>query len=231
MGGRIWRREGPKVPLKQRQRGRLWLNPSRGCAAQTHCRAADGSCGRLRPEHPNPVWPHDVVQDRTHDRRACRTLTIIDAFTREALMIRVDRKLNPTDVADALTDLFIPRGPPRFIGSDNGPGFVAPKVRDRLPTAGARTAFIEPGSPWENGYCEGFNARFRDELLNGEVFYSLREAQILIEQWRIHQTPSGRTTVRDTGRRPPGPSFQRTRDRPCPNNQTGPPNGGAPRPI
>lgn len=101
-------------------------------------------------------------------------------------MIRVDRKLNSTDVLDALTDLFILRGPPEYIRSDNGPEFTAQKVRDWIAAVGAKTADIEPGSPWENGYCESFNARFRDELLNGEIFCSLREAQILIEQWRIH---------------------------------------------
>ncbi|WP_157374255.1 IS3 family transposase [Salipiger sp. CCB-MM3] len=169
---RIWRREGLKVPHKQKKRGRLWLN--------------DGSCVRLKPEHPNHVWSYDFVQDRTSDGRTYRTLNILDEYTREALMIRVDRRLNSTDVLDALTDLFIQRGPPRFIRSDNGPEFIAQKVRDWIELVGAKTAYIEPGSPWENGYCESFNSRFRDELLNGEVFYSLREAQILIEQWRKH---------------------------------------------
>jgi putative transposase len=169
---RIWRREGLKVPQKQKKKGRLWLN--------------DGSCVRLRPERPNHVWSYDFVQDRTADGRVYRTLNIIDEHTREALMICVDRKLNSTDVLDALTDLFILRGPPDYIRSDNGPEFIAQKVRDWIAAVGAKTAYIEPGSPWENGYCESFNARFRDELLNGEIFYSLREAQILIEQWRIH---------------------------------------------
>ena len=186
---RIWRREGLKVPQKQAKKGRIWLN--------------DGSCVRLRPEHANHVWSYDFVQDRTHDGRVFRTLNIIDEFTKEALVIRVKRKLNSTDVVDALTDLFILRGPPRFIRSDNGAEFVAEKVRDWIAAVGAKTAFIEPGSPWENGYCESFNARFRDELLNGELFYSLREAQILIEQWRRHYN-----TVRPhsaLGYRPPAP--------------------------
>ncbi len=118
-------------------------------------------------------------------------------------MIRVDRKLNSTDVLDELTDLFILRGPPQHIRSDNGPEFIAQKVRDWITAAGAKTAYIEPGSPWENGYCESFNTRFRDELLNGEIFYCLREPQILIEQWRIHYN-----TVRphsSLGYRPPAP--------------------------
>ena len=169
---RIWRSEGLKVPRKQKKRGRLWLN--------------DGSCVRLRPEHVNHVWSYDFVHERTHDGRAFRTLNIIDEFSKEALMIRVNRKLNSTDVVDALTDLFILRGPPAYIRSDNGPEFVAEKVRKWITAVGAKTAFIEPGSPWENGYCESFNARFQDELLNGEIFYTLKEAQIIIEQWRKH---------------------------------------------
>ncbi|MEO0427319.1 MAG: IS3 family transposase [Pseudomonadota bacterium] len=186
---RIWRREGLKVPQKQPKRGRLWLN--------------DGSGIRLRPERPNHVWSYDFVQDRTHDGRAFRTLNIIDEYTREALMIRVDRKLNSADVVDALTDLFILRGAPKFIRSDNGPEFIAEKVRDWIAAVGAKTAFIEPGSPWENGYCESFNARFRDELLNREIFFTLHGAQILIEQWRRHYN-----TVRPhsaLGYRPPAP--------------------------
>ena len=186
---RIWRSEGLKVPRKHKKRGRLWLN--------------DGSCVRLRPKRPNHVWSYDFVHERTHDGRAFRTLNIIDEFSKEALMIRVNRKLNSTDVVDALTDLFILRGPPVYIRSDNGPEFVAEKVRKWITTVGAKTAFIEPGSPWENGYCESFNSRFRDELLNGEIFYSLTEAQIIIEKWRVHYN-----TVRphsSLGYKPPAP--------------------------
>ncbi len=186
---RIWRREGLKVPQKQPKKGRLWLN--------------DGSCVRLRPERPNHVWSYDFVQDRTHDGRIFRTLNIIDEFTKEALVIRVKRKLNSVDVVDALTDLFILRGPPEYIRSDNGAEFIAKKVRAWIGAVGAKTAFITPGSPWENGYCESFNARFRDELLNGEIFTTLREAQILIERWRRHYN-----TIRPhsaLGYRPPAP--------------------------
>ena len=170
--GRIWRRKGLKVPHKQKKKGSLWMN--------------DGSCVRLRAERPNHVWPYDFVHDRTHDGCADRTLNIIDEYTREALMIRVDRKLNSTDVIDALTDLFILRGAPEYIRSDNGLKFIAKKVRDWITAVGAKTAYIEPGSPWENGFCESFNARFRNELLNGEIFYSPREAKILIERWLHH---------------------------------------------
>ena len=169
---RIWRREGLKVPMKQPKRGRLWFN--------------DGSCVRLRALRPNHVWSYDFVQDRTYDGKAFRTLDILDEYTRECLAIRVDRKLNSQNVLDVLTDLFIIRGFPEYIRSDKGPEFVAKSVRNWISAVGAKTAYIEPGSPWENGYCESFNARFRDEFLNGEIFYTLKEAEILIEQWRVH---------------------------------------------
>jgi putative transposase len=138
------------------------------------------------PEYPDHVWSYDFVHERTYDGRAFRMLNVIDEYSRECLMIRVKRKLNSIDVIDVLTDLFILRGPPTYIRSDNGSEFVAEAVRDWISAVGAKTAYIEPGSPWENGYCESFNARLRDELLNGEIFYSLKEAQIVIEQWRKH---------------------------------------------
>ena len=169
---RIWRLEGLKVPSKQPRKGRLWLN--------------DGSCVRLRPERPNHVWSYDFVEDRTHNGRKFRMLNVIDEFTRECLAIRVDRRLKSTDVIDILSDLFILRGVPGHVRSDNGPEFIAKAVREWIAAVGARTAFIEPGSPWENGYCESFNSKLRDELLNGEVFYSLAEARIVIESWRQH---------------------------------------------
>ena len=169
---RIWRREGLKVPSKQPKRGRLWLN--------------DGSCIRLRPEYPNHVWSYDFVEDRTHDGRKYRMLNVIDEFTRECLAIRINRKLKSTDVIDLLSDLFILRGIPTHVRSDNGPEFVAQALRNWLAAVGSKTAYIMPGSPWENGYCESFNSKLRDELLNGEIFYTLKEAKIIIEGWRRH---------------------------------------------
>jgi putative transposase len=169
---RIWKREGLKVPYKQPKRGRLWLT--------------DGSCIRLRAERPNHVWSYDFVEDRTHDSRKYRMLNVVDEFTHECLEIRINRKLKAIDVIDVLSDLFILRGVPGHIRSDNGPEFVAKAVQDWIGTVGAKTAYIEPGSPWENGYIESFNARLRDELLNGEIFYTLREAKIVIESWRRH---------------------------------------------
>mgnify|MGYP006206272261 CR=1 FL=1 len=167
---RIWRREGLKVPQKQPKKGRLWLT--------------DGSCVRLRPERPIHVWSYDFVQDRTHDGRIFRTLNIIDEFTKEALTIKVKRKLNSTDVLDALTDLFILRGPPEFIRSDNGAEFIAKKVRAWIGAVGTKTAFITPGSPWENGYCESFNGKLRDELLNETLFPSLTQVRSTVAAWR-----------------------------------------------
>lgn len=165
---RIWRHGGLKVPQKQRIKGSLWLDY--------------GSCVRLWPERHNHVWSDDFVHDRTADGRVYRTLNIIDEYGREALMIRVNHKLNSTDVLDALTDLFILRRQPGYIRSDNGPKLIAQKKRDWNVEIGTKTAYIEPTSPWENGYYESSNAPFRDELFNGEIFYKLMEAQILIEQ-------------------------------------------------
>ena len=130
-------------------------------------------------------------------------LNVIDEFTRECLAIRIDRRLKSTDVIDVLSDLFILRGVPGHVRSDNGPEFIARAVRDWIAALGARTAFIEPGSPWENGYCESFNSKLRDELLNGELFYSLAEARIVIEGWRQHyntQRPHS-----SLGYKPPAP--------------------------
>jgi putative transposase len=146
----------------------------------------DGSCIRLRPEQCNHVWSYDFVEDRTHDGRRYRMLNVIDEFTHECLATRVARKLKAIDVIDVLSDLFILRGVPGHIRSDNGPEFVAEAVQAWITAVGAKTAYIERGSPWENGYVESFNARLRDELLNGEIFYTLREAQIVIESWRRH---------------------------------------------
>jgi putative transposase len=188
---RLWRCEGLKVPHRQPKRGRLWL--------------ADGSCIRLRPEHRNHVWSYDFVEDRTHDGRRFRMLNVVDEFTRECLAIRVARRLGAAEVIDVLSDLFILRGGPGYIRSDNGPEFVAKAVRGWIAAVGAKTAYIAPGSPWENGYIESFNARLRDELLDGEVFYSLREAEIVIESWRRHDN-----TVRphgSLGYKPPAPEV------------------------
>lgn len=167
---RIWRKEGLKVPKKQSKRKRLWLN--------------DASCVRLRPQYKNHVWSYDIVYERTHDGRPLRILTIIDEYTRESLAISVGRRVTSESVIEQLTDLFIRKGLPDHIRSDNGSEFTAKAVRHCLERLGVKTLFIEPGSPWENGYIESFNGKLRNELLNGEIFTTLLEAQVLIEQWR-----------------------------------------------
>ena len=188
---RIWRREGLKVPARQPRRDRLWL--------------ADGSCVRLRPERPNQVWAYDFVEDRTRDGRKFRMLCVIDEVTREALAIRVARKLDSTDVIDTLADLFVARGVPGHIRSDQGSEFTATAVKGWIAAVGAKTAYIEGRSPWENGYCESFNGKLRDELLDREIFYSLREAQVLIEAWRRHYNSVRPHSA--LGYRPPAPEV------------------------
>ena len=167
---RIWRKEGLKVPQQQPKRGRLWLN--------------DGSCIRLRPEYRDHVWSYDFMTARTSDGRAFRILAILDEYTRECLAILGARRINAQDVIDQLFQLFIFRGIPEHIRSDNGPEFTAKAVRRWLNRLGVKMLFIEPGSPWENGYIESFNGKLRDELLNREAFTTLTEAKILFEQCR-----------------------------------------------
>ena len=186
---RLWRQEGLKVPQKQPKRGRLWL--------------ADGSIVRRRAEHPNHVWSYDFVFDRSADGRPLRMLTIVDEFTRECLAIDVARRLNSQDVLARLADLCVERAVPEHIRSDNGPEFAAKAVRRWLGRVGVQTLFIEPGSPWENGYIESFNGKLRDECLNVERFDTLLEAQVLIERWRLeynHRRPHS-----SLGYRPPAP--------------------------
>ena len=186
---RIWRREGLKVPARQPKRGRLWLN--------------DGSCVRLRPEWKDHVWAYDFVQIRTHDGRGVRLLTIMDAYSRECLAIRAGRGMRSADVIEVLAELMMTRGVPDHIRSDNGPEFTAGAVREWLGRVGARTLYIEPGSPWENGYIESFNGKLRDELLDREVFYTLLEVRVLTEQYR--QTYNRVRPHSSLGYRPPAP--------------------------
>ena len=165
--------------------------------------AERGLCIRLRPSWRNQVWAYDFIQGRTHDGRAFRMLTVIDEYTRECLAIVVGRHIRSGNVLHVLTDLFTQRGAPDHIRSDNGSEFTAIAVREWLPRVGVKTLYIEPGSPWENGYNESFNGKLRDELLNGEIFYSMTEAKVLIEQWRRHYN-----TIRphsSLGYRPPAP--------------------------
>ena len=186
---RLWRRDGLRVPQKQPKRGCLWLN--------------DGSCIRRRPERPNHLWSCDFMAERTHDCRPLKLLNIVDEYTREYLAIRVERRMRSIDVLEYLSDLFIERGVPEHIRSDNGPEFTAELVRVWLERLGVQTLFIELGTPWENGYVESFNGKFRDELLDREIFYTVAEAKVLVERWRREYN-----TIRPhsaLGYRPPAP--------------------------
>ena len=190
---RIWRAEGLKVPKRQPKRGRLWLT--------------DGSCIRLRPLHPNHVWSYDFVATRTHDGRPVRLLTVVDEYSRECLAIRVARAIQADDVLASLTELFVQHGAPEHLRSDNGPEFTARAVRRWLERVGVKTLFIEPGSPWENGSCESFNGKLQDELLKREIFFSLAEAKVLVEQWRREYNTIRPHSAR--GYRPPAPEAIR----------------------
>ena len=188
---RIWRREGLKVPSKQPKKGRLWL--------------ADGSCVRLRPERANHVWAYDFVEDRTHDGRKIRMLNVVDEFTHECLAIRVDSQAQGHRRDRCSVGSLHPAGRAQPYPLGQWPRVRGQAVQDWIRAVGAKTAYIDPGSPWENGYVESFNARLRDELLNGEIFYTLREAEIMIESWRRHYN-----TVRphaSLGYRPPAPEV------------------------
>ena len=186
---RIWRREGLKVPMKQPKKGRLWLN--------------DGSCIRLRPSWKNHVWAYDFVHDRTKDGRAFRMLTVIDEYSKQCLAITTKRKLKSADVLETLENLFIDHGIPDHIRSDNGAEFTAKAVRSWLEKMEVKPTYIEPGSPWENGYNESFNGKLRDELLDRELFDTLHEAQVLIERWRVHYNT--KRPHSSLGYKPPAP--------------------------
>ena len=186
---RIWRQEGLKVPRRQAKRARLWR--------------ADGSCIRLRPTSPNHVWSYDFVAETTREGRPFRILNIVDEYTRECVASFVARRIRSQDVILVLAELFLSRGKPQHIRSDNGPEFIAKRLRHWLTSLQVKPLFIEPGSPWENGYVESFNGKMRDQFLNGELFYTLREAQVMIERWRTHyntQRPHS-----SLGGRPPVP--------------------------
>lgn len=169
---RIWKQEGLRVLQKQPKCGRLWL--------------ADGSCIRLRPLHRNHVWSWDFVIDRTQDGRVLKILTLIDEYTKESLAIHVAGRIRASDVIYIFVDVIVERGVPEYIRSVNGPEMVAKVLRHWLGRVGTKTAYIMPASPWQNGYCESFNGKLRNERLNGEIFYTLKEAQVITEQWRWH---------------------------------------------
>lgn len=167
---RLWTQEGLQVPKKQRKKRRL------GTSA--------GGCVRRRAERKDHVWAWDFVFDRTANGRTIKWLSIVDEYTRECVALEVNRSLTSDDVLDVLRDLFVIRGVPRHIRSDNGPEFIAQAIRDFLGAAGVETLYIEPGSPWQNGYAESFHSRLRSELLDAEIFETVAEAQSLAAAWR-----------------------------------------------
>ena len=186
---RIWRREGLKVPSRQRPRSRLWLN--------------DGSCVRLRPLHRNHVWSFDFVQAQTHDGRSLRILTLIDEHSRACLALKVARRINSVGVIQALADAMCLHGIPEHIRCDNGPEMISKALRKWVAKTGPQIQYIAPGSPWENGYCESFNGKLRDECLRQEILYSLKEAQIVIGLWQT--TYNCIRPHSSLGYRPPAP--------------------------
>lgn len=169
---RICREEGLKITVRAKKRRRVG-------------HSANG-CARLRAEGKNHVWSYDFVFDQLESGRALKLLPIVDNFTRECLAIEVAHNITAARVIEILEHLVAKHGAPQFIRSDNGPEFIARAVREWLAAKGIGTAFIEPGSPWENAYSESFNSRFRDEVLDREVFTSLLEARTIIEQHRRH---------------------------------------------
>ena len=194
---RLWRQEGLKVPRKMPKRKRLWLR--------------DGSCVRLRPAYRDHVWSYDLMKGVTSDGRGVRLLTVLDEYSRECLAIEVERRLTSENVLDRLAQLFVERGVPAYLRSDNGPEFIANAVRGWLGRIGVGRLYIEPGSPWENGYLESFNGKLRDELLNVELFDTVLEAQVLAQRYRKHYNTARPHS--SLGYRPPAPEAIQPRAR------------------
>ena len=178
---RLWKQEQMQVPQKQHKRRRL-----QGSGG------SHNSCVRYKPARRNHIWSYDFVMDRTEDGRQLKLLVVIDEFTRECLSLEPGRSFTSRDVILALQYLFAVRGAPECIRSDNGPEFIADRVRRWLDCASVRTLYINKGSPWENGYVESFNGKLRDELLDRELFLGLDEARYVLDEWRLdynHRRP------------------------------------------
>ena len=168
---RIWQKEGLQVPYRRK------FKKAKG--------DSQNSCAVRKALFPNHVWTYDFMSDQTEDGRKLKLLTILDEFTRESPAVEVGRSIRAQDVISVLEYLFMVRGVPKFIRSDNGPEFIADVVRKWLIQKHVGTLYIKPGSPWENGYIESFNGKLRDEILNRQVFYSVREAKVIVEDWRL----------------------------------------------
>jgi len=178
---RIWQKEGLQVPYRRK------FKKERG--------SSENSCDVKRAEYINHVWTYDFISDQTEDGRKLKFLTVLDEFTRESPAIEIGRSIKAGDVIAVLEYLFLVRGIPRFIRSDNGPEFIADAIKKWLAAKHVQTLYIKPGSPWENGYIESFNGRLRDDVLNRELFHSVREAKVIVENWRLeynnHRPHSG----------------------------------------
>jgi transposase InsO family protein len=178
---RIWRKEGLQVPYRHKYK------KSTGSSAN--------SCDTRKADYPNHVWTYDFMSDQTEDGRSLKVLTVLDEFTRESPAIEVGRSIKSKDVIAILEYLFMVRGVPKYIRSDNGPEFIAGAIKQWLGEQGVETLYIEPGSPWENGYVESFNGKLRDDVLDRELFYSVKEAKVIVEDWRLdynnHRPHSG----------------------------------------
>ncbi len=175
---RLWKQQGLKVPQKQHKKRRLG--------------SSDNGIVRHRALHKDHVWAWDFIHDRTEDGRSLKWLSVVDEYTRECLVLEVRRSFTSVHVIDVLRELFVIRGAPMHIRSDNGPEFIAKAIQSWLSSADVNTLYIEPGSPWENGYAESFHGRLRDELLESELFTCLAEAKMLSTQWRLeynHRRP------------------------------------------
>lgn len=177
-GQRLWRHGGLRVPQAQRTRQRLG--------------SSENGCRRRRAEYKHQVWSDDFLMDQTEDGRRLKLLPVLDECTREARAILVERRIRAEDMVALLTSLFRVHGEPEYLRSDNGPECIATVVKEWLALSGVTTLSIEPGSPWGNAYSESFNSRFEDELLNREIFSSVTEAKVLVEQYRLaynHERP------------------------------------------
>lgn len=178
---RIWQKEGLQVPYRRK------FKKAKG--------SSENSCAVKKAEYPNHVWTYDFISDQTEDDRSLKLLTVLDEFTRESLAIEVGRSIKAKDVISVLEHLFMVRAVPKFIRSDNGPEFIADAIKKWLEKKHVGTLYIEPGSPWENGYIESFNGKLRDEVLNREVFCSVKDAKLVVESWRLeynhHRPHSG----------------------------------------
>jgi len=178
---RIWQKEGLQVPYRRK------FKKVRG--------SSENSCAVSKAEYPNHVWTYDFISDQTEDGRKLKLLTVLDEFTRESPAIEVGRSIHARDVLSVLEYLFMVRAVPKFIRSDNGPEFIADAIKNWLGQKDVGTLYIEPGSPWENGYIESFNGKLRDEVLDRELFYSVKEAKVIVKNWRLeynnHRPHSG----------------------------------------